>query len=223
MYPTPPTTHSARSRRQENSSGEESSGSNESRIDSHDRLRMGGPGRLPNWPIAMVPAQQLSGQLQNDLMSLAQQQIERYDLNYERVIVCQRYSIGHTPTAADNTLYIRFYEPSEHWVPAINSLITSAEQMGFGGRIEFVDLRAAAGPQSFAPVLSDDLIRAWPELEERVIRRLSANSIDWHLITLANRGYAENTAILTLVIKASIQFAPLIASMNSKIAGDIDG
>lgn len=219
MDPTPPTAHSG-SRRQENLSGQES---NESRIDSHDQFRMGGPGRLPDWPVAMGPSQQLSAQVGSDLVALAQQQIERYGLNYELVTVCQRYSEGTTPTAADNTVYIRLHEPSANWVPAIDALITSTQQMGFIGRIELVDLRAAGGPKTFAPLVPNELLQAWPSLEERVICRLSANYIDWRLVTLANRGYTEETAVLTLVVKATIPSTAELVTMKRNITGDVDG
>ncbi|KAK2794511.1 hypothetical protein FQN52_008089 [Onygenales sp. PD_12] len=212
-------------RRQQNSSGEASSSSLESRIDSHDEFRMGGPGLLPPWPIDMQPASGPSASLIASLNSLAIGILARHHLVYEQIHVCQRYTVGDTPTAADNTLYIRLVPSGTNaaWIPALADLLTEAQKMRFVGRVELIDQRAVAGLCTFAPAPPLSLQQAWPAIQDRIAYRLASMNVNWSLIILANRGYWEEVAVTTVLIKARLPPRHLVHSIESRVEQDIDG
>ncbi|EEQ31269.1 hypothetical protein McanMca71_006840 [Microsporum canis] len=223
MFPTPPPTRSIRSRRQGGSSGEDSWDSAGSRIDSQDDFRMGGPGLLPSWPVDMMPSTGISAQLTEGLMNLAFIQLARYELNYHRIMVVQRYSRGHVPTPADNTLYISLYTSSnDNWVKALDDMLSAADQLGFSGRIEMIDHRALGGMKSFAPDTSSQLVQEWEGMKTLIIRRLTALEVNWSVVVLQKRGYWEDVAINTVVIKAFISSRALAITARDRVAFDID-
>lgn len=157
------------------------------------------------------PPEQLSSQLQNSLISLASE----HGLDYERILLCQRYSVGHSPTLADNTLYIRLYPSgTTNWVPILDDMITASRRIGFAGRIEMVDIRAAGGIKFYPPEVSEQLQQEWPVIKHNIIAQLSVHHVDWNIIALMKRGYWEEAAVLTVVIKASLLSRALAATLR---------
>ncbi|KAK2813951.1 hypothetical protein FQN50_000352 [Emmonsiellopsis sp. PD_5] len=207
--------------REQNSSGEPT----ESRIDSHDGFRMGGPGLLPPWPIDTQPASGPPASLIESLNSLAIGILARHHLVYERIHVCQRYTVGDTPTAADNTLYIRLFPSGTNasWIPALDDMLTETQRMGFQGRVEMIDQRAVAGLRTFAPSAPPSLQQAWPAIQDRIAHHLASMNVNWSLISLANRGYWEEVAVTTVLIKARLPPRHLVNSIVSRVEQDING
>ncbi|KAM5431216.1 hypothetical protein MferCBS31731_007956 [Microsporum ferrugineum] len=220
MYPTPPTTWSGRSRHA-GSSGDDSSASTGSRIDSNDPFRVGGPGPLPVWPLETGSPQHISAQLAERLVNLAILHLERFSLGdiYHRITVVQRYCKKHTPTPRDNTLLISLYPSSNsNWVIVLHEMISACAEIGFTGRIEMIDHRALDGMKSFPPEVSPQLAQDWIDIQQLVARRLSSLNADWKVVMLAKRGYWKDVAVNTVLIKVSLPSHTAAISTRDSIA-----
>ncbi|KAF3491860.1 uncharacterized protein GIQ15_01377 [Arthroderma uncinatum] len=179
--------------------------SNEPRIDSQDPCRIGGPGFLPSWPVEMGCLRKLPDALSDRLTDIALTCLEEYDLDYHRVEIVQRYSRGQTPTPADNTVYISLYTPvNDDWVEALDSILSATEQLQFAGRVEMVYHEALDGIKTYPPDIPEQLAQDWPNIEGQITSQLAVLGVDWKVVMLAKRGYWEDDAVNTVVIKASV-------------------
>ncbi|KDB23805.1 hypothetical protein H109_04305 [Trichophyton interdigitale MR816] len=223
MFPTPPPTRSLGSRQREGSSGDGSMGSAGSRISSQDAFRMGGPGLLPSWPVQMGVSEGLSEQFRERLMNLALEYLGKYQLSYHRLMVVRRYSEGLIPSPADNTLYISLYTPSnDNWVKALDDILSAIEPLQFTGRVEMIDHRALGGMKTFPPDTPDQLVQEWEQIQSTIIRCLDSIQINWKAVMLLKRGYWEEVAVNTIVVKASIPSRALAISTRDQVAFDVD-
>ncbi|KMQ43691.1 hypothetical protein HL42_5620 [Trichophyton rubrum] len=223
MLPTPPPARSISSRQRGGWSGDGLMTSAGSRISSQDAFRMGGPGLLPSWPVQMGVSEGLSEQFRERLMDLALEYLGRYQLSYHRLMVVRRYSEGLNPSPADNTLYISLYTPSnDNWVKALDDILSAIEPLHFTGRVEMIDHRALGGMKTFSPNTPDQLVQEWEQIQSVIIRRLDSIQTNWKAIMLLKRGYWEEVAVNTIVIKASIPSRALAISTRDRVAFDID-
>jgi hypothetical protein len=170
----------------------------------------------------MDRASELPQELVGALISVARGALGRNDIEYEKILVCQRFTTGHQQTVADDTLYmiLTATESNERWVPTLDEILTENERLGFGGRVEMIDQRAVGGLPSFAPNVSTALQQAWPNIQQQVIDRLYSFNVDWRMVDLLNRGYWEQVSICTVSINASQP--ALLSPVRAAIQRDLD-
>lgn len=184
---------------------------------------MGGPGLLPSWPVQMNVSEGLSEQFRERLMDLALEYLGRYQLRYHRLMVVRRYSEGLNPSPADNTLYISLYTPlNDNWVKALEDILSAIKPLHFTGRVEMIDYRALGGMKTFSPNVPDQLVQEWEQIQSVIIHRLASTNINWKAMMLLKRGYWEEVAVNTIVIKASIPSRALAISTRDRVTFDLD-
>jgi hypothetical protein len=147
----------------------------ESRIDSHDRWRIGGPGPLPEWPvIEKFDPLVISHSLYKAVVDIAIKHLQQHALNYEKIHISQRFTDGAAFSAKDVTLVIRtdLSEKSSEFISVLDSLIPIFHGLGFPGRIEMIDKRAVLGPVIFPPKLPSQQEKHWPVIRQDIIKCL---------------------------------------------------
>lgn len=110
------------------------------------------------------------------MIQVAIQHLEQRRFGFTQVCVSKRYTDGNEASVNDNTVLIRanLSERYYEWVSMLDNLISAIQGLGFPGRVEIIDDRAAAGPRTFAPKLSDQQQQHWPEICQDVVHRLSS-------------------------------------------------
>lgn len=189
----------------ERGEGNSSEESNASLIDSHDPYRVGGPGPLPEWPVRMDPASDnFPIPLRDAVVKEVEAAVLKYGLRPDLILPCCRYSAGSTPQLRDDTIYIRLAEPADVMTMAqcLSQLLEIPMRLHYQGIFEIVDQRAAGGWKSYAVDVPPFLRQNWPDIENIVINQLTEADFDWQTVMLANRGYWEEEAVPTVLIKA---------------------
>lgn len=213
------------SRREQTSSGESSV---ESRIDSTDKWRVGGPGRLPRFPLStgiplnLADANSPAFKFWDTLSSRATQSLIEGNFDWRSVKVCGRVSEGQALTDADTTLLISasYGNRRDELVSLLDSLVQELVSTGFPGRVEIIDPKAADGPKIFPPCLTDQQQSHWDEILDTVVSLLGQFDIDWYQVFAANRGYWEDISVATVVVKATVSDS--YSNGFRQIAGVVD-
>ncbi|KAN0068674.1 hypothetical protein V8E54_013398 [Elaphomyces granulatus] len=159
----------------------------ESRLDSRNQWRIGGPGELPSWPLTTGPPESPpSPQL-------------------EKVFICGRATKGAILRDVDSTLliYVGFERQSE-LLSLLDDLVNVFQDLGFQGRIEMIDPRAVKGPKSFPPKFTSTQTSRWEDVLNNTIKSLDDLGVNWLQVAPANRGYWEEVSVPTVLIKAEI-------------------
>lgn len=203
------TSHGSTSaRRQQNSSGESSV---ESRIDSTDEWRVGGPGRLPRFPLSIGTPLNLATspalKSWDTVQSHATKKLIEGNFDWRSVMVCGRASQQtQTLTDADTTLLISasLENRRDELLSLLDSLIQELVNAGLPGRVEIIDPRAVGGPKTFPPSLTDQQQSQWGEVLDMVVSLLGQYNIDWYHVFAANRGYWDEVSVATIIVKAAM-------------------
>ncbi|PGH16986.1 hypothetical protein AJ79_01370 [Helicocarpus griseus UAMH5409] len=173
-------------------------------IDYSDAYRLGAPALLPEWPVQTgPPSNETNGDLMETLVEIVAKKVQERGLDFDCILPCQRYTVGDTPTAADDTIYIRAMSEVyvNTWTPFLEDFVQVAHDLGFKGRIEVIDKRAAGGRKTFVSQCSDVTMENWPVIEKHAMDCLAAANIEWDIIMPANRGYWPESSKFTLLIK----------------------
>lgn len=114
-----------------------------------------------------------------------------YGVDYETVVPCQRWIDGQSPTAADDTIYIKTPSGPDRgrWFSFMKCVVGTALNVGFKGRIEMVYNKAAGGLRSYPPRYTEYHRHHWGEIERVVLKHLTDANIPWDIIMPANRGH----------------------------------
>ena len=214
--PTGSDRRSHSSHQQNSSSGETSV---ESRIDSTDRWRFGGPGPLPDWPIVHTGLfDEIQFWVQDEMVRKAAIHLDECGLYYSSVQVVTRFSRGTEATLRDTTLLIRGDLSTRHseWLSVLDDILSVALKLDWPGRVEVIDERVS-GIRTFTPTVGDRVIERWQSITDKVISEFSDRRIPWVLIEISNRGYWEAVSVPTVVVKVSTPNPPAGLSSNSAL------
>lgn len=204
--PSPSTGSNRGSERRSAAQGSSGESSEDSRIDSTDRWRIGGPGRLPPFPLSSFPPPRGPAAKFGKLaVDIAINKLIRRELPWKSVRLDGRVSEGHTLTDADTTLLIQVTFDARHSeiFSLLDDLIQVLYNLGFPGRVEIIDPRAMHGPMSFPPSLTTEQQRGWDKTLEKVIEFLTQEHVDWRQVCAANRGYWKEVSVATVLVKAN--------------------
>ncbi|KAL2829271.1 hypothetical protein BDW59DRAFT_159261 [Aspergillus cavernicola] len=189
------------------SKGGDSSGqtSTTSQIDTHDPYRIGGPGKLPAWPVSFLPAQDIDQTLAEAVFDIAIDHLTTSNLDYKSIFFGTRATEGHPISASDTTLLIQASFDSQHdrLVAFLDNLLQVLFGFGYNGRVEIIDPRATQGTKTFPPIVSKQQQEGWEEILTNIIETLARSGADWRQVFAANRGYWKEVSKITVVIKAT--------------------
>ncbi|KAI9374374.1 hypothetical protein BJX61DRAFT_540821 [Aspergillus egyptiacus] len=191
----------SRSSVEDRSSGQSSS---ESRIDTHDFYRIGGPGCLPEWPVSTGPCN-IDPELASTVFDITIDHLRRANIDYDGIQFCTRSTTGRPIVSSDTTLLIKASLDNQHdqLVSVVDDMIQIISGFGYLGRIEIIDPRAVNGIQTFTPEFSEQQQQSWEATLIHIVEVLQNCESDWRQVMPANRGYWKEASRPTVVIKAA--------------------
>ncbi|RDW90255.1 uncharacterized protein DSM5745_02030 [Aspergillus mulundensis] len=190
-------------------------------MDTTDPYRIGGPGKLPPWPITTGPSIGDNANLPPAADDLVLELLKTSGIIWENIYMCTRITEGQRASAADNTLYIRApLEDHNKAVSLLEALLECLPGKGYAGKVEIVDPRAISGYKTFPPTLFQEQQEGWEDTLTLVTAALAKAGVDWQTVYAANRGYWEEVSRPAVVVKAScadVQDHPEITRLRAEL------
>lgn len=147
--------------------------------------------------------------------------LDALSLDYTSVWIVKRFTRGSIGVAGDATILVRcnLTTRNSKWLKFLDNLLISLTKIQFPGRLEVIDHRVN-GPHTYASDSLSQVLPIWPEI---VIEKLDPHQLPFKMMFIANRGYWEEIAVPTLIVKTGVPireltWRPIVTAATAEIS-----